>query len=137
MRTEAERTRVIVGGTRTLEDWRLVYRKLDYLLKKLHDPLIVVGAGVHKVYRAGKDIKVGADHHAEQWAYSRYKTVVKFAPEGRAPAAFHIRNREMVEYAKAGRRAFAVFFWDGKSPGTKEMIGLCKKAKIQNVVVRY
>lgn len=53
------------------------------------------------------------------------------------PAAFHARNREMVEFVAAKPDGFAVCFWDGVSPGTKSTIGLCGKHHVPLKKVLY
>ena len=46
--------------------------------------------------------------------------------------AGYIRNEEMAKYADA-----CVAFWDGESKGTKHMIDLANKHKIEVRVIKY
>ena len=46
--------------------------------------------------------------------------------------AGYIRNEDMAEYADA-----CIVFWDGKSPGSRHMIEIAKKAKLPLRIVRY
>ena len=98
--------RVIVAGTRTApEDADLVTRAISGL-----------GIVVTEVVCGGAP---GADTAGQLWAEFRGIPVKKFEPawdiHGRA--AGPIRNRAMAEYAD-----FLVALWDGKSPGTANMI---------------
>lgn len=142
MKSIDHRPRVIVFGTRSCDQQILIYRKLDLLTAKLKDPVILVGGGKYWIRDAKtkKDIPTGADYHGEQWAYSRKHTVMRFPPDFdryKSPECFYVRNRGMVEFAVQRRPAFAVGFWDGKSPGSKSIIDLCRKAGVKLRVVRY
>jgi hypothetical protein len=123
-----ERKKVLVFGTRTFDDYRLLKRKMGSLCRKLDDPILVVG-----------EDNYGVGKQAMRWASWNWFAVKLFLPnfsKYRKPACFHVRNREMVDYCKA-HKGVAVAFWDGESPRTKETIKLCRKAGIKLVVVRY
>jgi hypothetical protein len=134
------RPRVGVCGTRTFSDWRLLYAKMDRLTRGLGRFFIVTGAGRHTVWRRGKELQVGADWFAEQWAYSRMCPVQLFHPDTariRPPACYHARNREMVDYLRDCAEVYMVAFWDGRSPGTRSVLELCHRAKILTRIIRY
>lgn len=80
----------------------------------------------------------GGDFAGEIWAARRKFYCVRFAPHVKtygSPRAYHVRNRDMAKYGKkVGAKGIA--FWDGTSPGTKSMIGLCEKYGIEVKVVR-
>lgn len=135
--------RVAVFGTRTMDDENLVRDRLDRYLRKLGKVVVCTGAGrfYARDYKSPKGQHiVGADYFAELWAFAHGHTVMRFHPDFekyKSPAAFHVRNRELVDFVSGRRPCYAVAFWDGKSAGTKSVIELCRKAKIQLKVVRY
>ena len=63
---------------------------------------------------------------AREYALSHGLKLTEFLPDYRryGRAAPLVRNREIVAYADQ-----VLAFWDGKSPGTKYVIGQCKKQK--------
>lgn len=66
----------------------------------------------------------GADVHGEVWAVSN-NIPLELHParwSAHRRAAGMIRNRKMAENADA-----LIAVWDGKSPGTKDMIGVAQK----------
>jgi hypothetical protein len=133
------RPRLIVCGTRTFDDWRRLYKVLDALTAKLTRPIVCTGAGRHYKKVNGKLWPTGADHWAETWAYARGHTVMLFHADQdlKPPGCYHHRrNREMVDFVR-GRGGFACAVWDGKSPGTKSVIDLCRKYGISIYVQRY
>lgn len=71
----------------------------------------------------------GVDLLGEAWAKGAGIPVTRFPAiwEVHGKAAGAIRNQQMAEYAKA-----LVAIWDGKSPGTKDMI---RKAKARGLKV--
>jgi hypothetical protein len=116
----ALRPRVIVGGSRTFTDYALLTRKLDRLLIKVVDPVVIHGGAK------------GADSLAGRWAeWNWYDQEIHHPDfETYGKSAGPIRNKAMVEAALsiAGRRkSVAIFFWDGKSPGTKQCIEYAKE----------
>lgn len=134
----SERPRVIIFGSRNFQDRKFLYKTMDRLTAKLKNPIIVVGVGYLYVSHAFR--YMGADYFGEQWAYERYFTVMKFAPDKeryKLPAALHIRNREMVSYCIERRPAYGAAFWDGETTGTASTIELCKKAKINLEIFNF
>lgn len=123
----AGRPRVIVAGTRTFDDWRVLYDKMDKIIQKLTNPIICTGAAK------------GADRIAEEWALRRKFLLSRFHADWdkHGKAAGPIRNKEMIQYACERRPAFLVAFWDGKSPGTKNCIEQARKAEMKIRVVYY
>lgn len=117
--------KVLVAGTRTFADQRLMRDRLDLATFWFSDVALVSGGAK------------GADRLAEAWAYKHRYTVVQFIPDWDAhgKAAGPIRNQEMVEYVKDG--GFGLFFWDGRSPGTADCIERCKRAGVKHRVFRY
>lgn len=112
---QALRPRVIVSGSRTFTDYKLLKRKLDKLLVNVNDPVVVHGGAK------------GADTLAGQWAsWNWYDQEVYHADwNHHGKAAGPRRNKEMIEgtLAICGRKKSCfIAFWDGKSPGTKHAI---------------
>lgn len=129
---------VIIFGTRTFNDYELLKTKMDLYTASLGK--IVVCTGEWRGIGYGTPEYIGADLLGEQWAHHLHHPVLQFPPEFHkhgTPAAFHIRNREMVEYVAERREGFAVGFWDGKSTGTKSVRELLRKHNIPTKMVRY
>ena len=76
----------------------------------------------------------GADSYGKAWA--RYHNIpVKSFPadwQHNGSAAGYIRNHEMGDYADE-----LIAFWDGKSPGTKEMIEYMQKLQKPVRIVEF
>jgi hypothetical protein len=128
--------KVCVFGTRDFTDFRLLCRKLDKYTVMFDDVVVISGGNKTKI---GYGKYAGADYLGETWAFlphNRY-TVLRFHPDWDTygKAAGPIRNEEMALYT--GPHGLAVGFWDGKSPGTRSMIELCRKHGVPLKVVRY
>ena len=112
-------TPMIVGGSRTFTDYKRLCKVLDKKAFWLDDVILYCGA-----------CKEGADKLAIQWAefhwYDRKLYHADWKRKGKS--AGMIRNRRMVkEAAEASPFTIAVFFWDGKSPGTENCIENARK----------
>lgn len=114
--------KVIVAGSRYFNDYRLVKSALDYYLSNHTDVEIVSGCAQ------------GADRLGERYATEHEMPVKRFPAdwEAHGKAAGPIRNKQMAEYADA-----LVLFWDGTSPGSKNMLGNAKRMglKIREVKI--
>jgi hypothetical protein len=97
--------RLIVAGTRTFTDRERLYAELD---RRSHVISEIVHGGAP-----------GADRLAWDWAIARDVASMRFPAqwEKYGRAAGPIRNAEMAKY---GNELLA--FWDGRSPGTANMI---------------
>lgn len=114
--------KIIVGGSRSFEDYQLLSRKMAGFTKPLKSVEVVSGGA-----------RVGADLLGQWWAESKlYKYYVFHPDRAGGKSAVAARNQEMVDFADA-----AVFFWDGESPGTKDCIGRARKKGIPVRVVRF
>lgn len=117
---------VIVAGTRTFDDWPLLERTLDRATFFID--LVTVVTGSFK----------GADGLGLKWANKWWWPVKVYEAEweklGRK--AGPVRNRTMLE---AHPDAALVAFWDGKSPGTFDLLTQAKTLLKPNriKVVRY
>jgi len=80
------------------------------------------------IIAGGRDLAQPELVAAAMWAESHGLPVKRFPANWKEhhKAAGPIRNREMAKYADA-----LVAIWDGESKGTKSMIGLAEKARIE------
>lgn len=108
--------KIIIAGSRDYNvelaaEWRGL---LDIMYDALHQ-FETDFASVEEVVSGGAK---GADACGEEWA-KRHKIPIKRFPAdwSKGRSAGPIRNREMAAYADA-----LVAVWDGKSPGTANMI---------------
>lgn len=124
---EAKRTgvqRVVVAGSRTLDDYDLLERTLDAQIEVwgLKKPVIVSGTAK------------GADRMGEQYAAARGLDVVKFPGHwntlGRAAGI--LRNVQMAWYG-----THAAVFWDGVSNGSRHMIETAKESRLRTLLTRF
>lgn len=122
--------KVIVAGGRNFNDFSLLYKKLDYLLKekiKTHRIIIVSGGAkgadtLGEIYAKQKEYSV--DRYPVKWIWENNKCINK--NEG------YKRNVIMAENADA-----LIAFWDGKSRGTSHMIQIAKSKKLPYRVYNY
>lgn len=110
--------RVIVAGSRMFSDYMYLRAVMDVLLSRYEKKNIQIICGLAK----------GADACGERYAKERGLSIHYFQAEWKkyGKAAGPIRNEEMAQNADA-----LVAFWDGKSPGTRNMIEMAKKYHLQ------
>lgn len=115
--------KVIIAGGRDFHDYELLKKKCDYYLQFIEDEITIISGmargadSLGEKYAQERNLKI--DSHPADW--DKY-----------GKSAGYKRNKEMVDIASA-----AICFWDGKSPGTKNTIDLCKKKGIPVKVVKY
>jgi len=103
--------KVIIAGSRGFGDYYLLANKCSKIL---------IGAmskdGEVEIVSGGAD---GADKLGERYAAEKGLSVKLFPADWKqyGKAAGPLRNKQMAEYADA-----LIAFWDGVSPGTKDMI---------------
>lgn len=111
--------RVIVAGSRSVTDKARVHAELDRILARLDRPITIVSGGAR-----------GPDLFGEAYAIANDLAIDRFpawwSTERRA--AGYQRNQRM-----SWRGTHLIAFWDGKSPGTKNMI---KRAKDNRLKVK-
>jgi len=119
--------RVIVCGSRTWRDRERIAVRIARLLAEgsfsFPDPTIVHGAARGADLIAGEEaIKAGllVETHPAAW-------------EDLGKAAGYLRNEKM---AKLEGVELVIAFWDGKSNGTRHMIGVAEREGIPVDVVR-
>jgi hypothetical protein len=104
--------KVIVAGSRKINDFRLVKEAIEYATQRIKPTEIVSG-----------DAR-GVDCLGAHWAENEGIPVQRFRAHWHlhGKRAGYLRNEEMADYADA-----LVAIWDGQSPGTKHMIDLAKE----------
>ncbi len=116
--------RLIVAGGRDFTDYGVVSKILDRILKKHPVDFIV----------SGKEPN-GTDALGERYAGVNGIPVLPYPADwlgGLKKAAGPIRNEEMAKNADG-----AIIFWDGKSPGSKNMIKNALKYNLPFMVFSY
>ena len=114
--------RVIVAGGRDFFDYKLLKEKLDCLLSKKENVIIVSG------------MAKGADSLGERYA-REHGLIISYYPalwNQNGNRAGFIRNEEMAKNAEA-----CICFWDGTSTGTKHMIDTAKSMNLKLRVFGY
>lgn len=111
--------KVIIAGSRTFKNDELLWK----VMKEFKDVSEVLCGGAR-----------GADERGQLWAYEHGIPVKMFIPDWDrfGKAAGMKRNIQMAEYADA-----LIAFWDGESPGTKNMIAEATKRGLNVTVIKY
>ena len=114
--------KVIIAGSRTFSDYRLLATVCDHMLKN-HEEVEIVSGGAN-----------GADKLGELYAEERGYEFRQFIPNwGRdGNAAGYMRNKLMALYADA-----VIVFWDGQSKGSGHMIDLARGRGLKVKVCNY
>lgn len=130
--------KLLVVGSRTMDDYQLFKRKLNHITAKLDKKKLQVISGGAWRWSPTLCKMVGADRFAEDWcAENGFTITVVPAKWSQNPrAAGMIRNTEMVAMLKP-KKDVCIAFWDGKSTGTKDTIDKCKKRGIKTIIVRF
>lgn len=115
--------RVIIAGSRTFTDYKLLKKVMDRLTIKYREVTVLSGGAK------------GADALGEKWAFEWWWTVEQYLPDYKryGQKAPIMRNQEMVE----ANATHFVAFWNGKSPGTKDMIWRAKNWNLKSKVILY
>ncbi len=110
-------------GSRHWDDEAKFVRVMDKYLYWLDPVVVVIGSEGHKVEKWGEWKWVGADSYANEYSEKNWMLKMIFHPAWsvHGKSAGPKRNREMARHA-ADTKGSCVAFWDGKSPGTKNMI---------------
>ena len=117
--------RLIVAGSRYLDDYALVSDTLDHLLQEF-DPEDI------ECILCGK--AKGADTFGE-WYGTHHGIPITYYPadwDKYGKSAGYRRNADMAKNA-----THLVAFWDGESKGTKHMIDLAHKHGLEVTVIQY
>lgn len=121
--------KVIIAGGRDFNDYPMLKLFCDTLLitKRITHTIIIVSG--KQVSSDDKGNKWGADYLGEQYAKENGFEVEEYPAdwERYGKSAGMIRNHQMAQMANG-----LIAFWDGKSPGTKNMIA---QAKLHEILV--
>lgn len=139
--------KIIIAGSRNFNDYKKMRKTLDSIISlKVHegDSVEIIEGGARGADKLGMQYALEEDipfkeFPAEWENLNVTPCVVKIDRLGRKynVLAGHNRNKKMAEYAKKESDiAILVAFWDGKSPGTKNMIEQAQKLKIEVVIVK-
>lgn len=114
--------KVIVAGGREFKDYELLKKKLNYILQNKQNIQIVSGCAR------------GADRLGEKYAQEKGYSIKRFPADWKTHGlgAGPIRNEEMARYSDG-----SVCFWNGVSPGTRDMIKRSKQHKLKHLTVIY
>ena len=114
--------KLIIAGSRTFEEYGLLCEMADRVHNYVDEVTEVVCGGAK-----------GADSLGKRWA-EEHNIPVKLMPakwsEGKS--AGPARNKAMAEYGEA-----LLVFWDGQSPGTKNMINCMRIEEKPYKVINY
>ena len=114
--------RVIVAGSRFFENYEFVSSQLDGILKDTNVTQIICG------------MANGVDLLGKRYAKEKGLIVCEFPADWDKykKAAGPIRNRQMAEHG-----LLLILFWDGKSPGSKNMLETMKRMnkKIIEIII--
>ena len=104
--------KVIIAGSRSFNDYDILCKVCDHLLKNQREVTIISGTAK------------GADQLGERYAKERNLSVIKFPADWgtHGKKAGYLRNKEMSNNSDA-----LIAFWDLRSPGTKSMIELARE----------
>ena len=114
--------RVIVAGSRSFEDYKLLKEKLNNIFAKRRPTSIVCGEakGADKLGRKyAEENKITIDSYPANW-------------NKHGKQAGYIRNEVMADNAEA-----LVAFWDGKSAGTRHMIDTARSKGLQVRIIYF
>lgn len=130
---DVDPVRVLIAGTRDFTDFDLLIERMDYYTWWFDVVEVVHGGQKLKI---GFNQWAGADYYGGRWAELRWFTQKVFRPDwSQGPKAGPLRNEEMAQYLRP--KDVAVFFWNGVSTGTADMISRVKRNGNKYRIVRY
>lgn len=112
---------IIIAGSRDFTNYNLAKQHLDKILVNAPSSTTILCGGAR-----------GADLIGEAYALSREFNIEYFIPEWDrlGKSAGYVRNEDMAKNA-----THCIVFWDGMSKGSKHMIDLAKKYKLNLRVI--
>lgn len=115
--------KVIIAGSREFNDYDLLVKICDIILKNKNEEIIIMSGGAK-----------GADTLGEKYAKERNYKIIKILPEWNkyGKQAGILRNIKMAHEAD-----YLIAFWDGKSKGTKHMIEYADSIRLEYSVKEY
>jgi hypothetical protein len=132
IRPQIPSTKLIVCGSRWLENYEFVEKRLNNITYFFDMIEVVLGSEGIRIERGGEWVYTGADYLGKLWAEKNWWDRTFFMAEwykhkmkNKKNPAGVIRNKEMAKFvAPIG---YCIAFWDMKSPGTKNMIEIFKE----------
>jgi len=122
--------RILVCGSRHFNDWELLHDTLwNFMESRKTEEYVCTDE-----YTIIHGDAPGADTLADKFAYT-YGTNLEVYPANwreHGKAAGPIRNKQMLD---EGKPDLVIAFWDGKSPGTQNMIEQAQKAGVPVKVI--
>lgn len=114
--------KVIIAGGRDFNDYNSLNKYCSFILKNKKNVVIISGQAN------------GADNFGEKFALEKNHNLVLFPANWDlyGKSAGYIRNEQMAKYSNA-----LIAFWNKKSKGTKHMIDLAKKNKLDIRIYYY
>jgi hypothetical protein len=109
--------RVIIAGTRTFDNYKLLKDKVELFTFWFEDIEVVSGAQRLRVERDGEWTYVGADFLGEQWAMRNWWTIHRFYPDWRkhGKSLIHTPASEpfyrLIDYGKTSDKSNRPSFW--------------------------
>lgn len=125
--------RVIIAGSRNFDNLSKLTTDVADILSKIPMDSISKTRIISGTAR-------GADQMGEQYARNAGYEISRFPADWDrlGKRAGYVRNDEMARFAVAdGNTGVLIAFWDGKSKGTKHMIGLAEKYGLETHIVRF
>lgn len=115
------KNRIIIAGSRTFNNYEYVKKILDMVIGHIDKAIILSGSarGVDKL----------GEQYAKEKGYRIWMHEADWDNHGKS--AGPIRNSQMVTQATQ-----AIFFWDGKSKGTRDCINKAFKKGIPVTIVK-
>ena len=115
--------RVIIAGSRTFTDYKLLCQTMDHLLQNIQEEIVVICGEARGADTLGKK-------YAKERGYKVRSYPANWTLYGKKAGI--VRNRLMARNADA-----VVAFWDGSSPGTAHMVQEAKDRGLKVRVKRY
>lgn len=125
-------TKIIVAGGRDFDDYDMLYKKLNHLLRVYDEYWFLPDLTTIELVSGGAK---GADKLGEEFAEEELCVHSKVFPADwnkHGKAAGPKRNEQMAKYADV-----CICFWNGESKGTKNMIDNALKYGLELHVFRY
>jgi hypothetical protein len=127
-----EEVRIIIAGSRTFNDYKLLKESIYNIFKDKHikrnDVRIISGTA------NGAD-KLG-ERYAQEFGLKLTKMSARWNEYGKS--AGYVRNAEMAKYAvEDDNIGVLVAFWDGVSKGTKHMIDLANRYGLEVHIIKF
>ena len=116
--------KIIIAGSRDFNDYTVLKQSVYNTLKdrNISKENVEIISGTAR----------GADQLGERYAQEFGLKLKQFPADwSLGKGAGHIRNKQMAEYARDNGHGVLLAFWDGKSNGTKSMIGYAQKCGLE------